>query len=417
MIRCEVCDDTNATIHCQECRRNTCEECDEILHLVEANKSHHRIPLFSSRNGSRKGSYAPTRAASPRGTKKPEVFDSAPSTERALWPSASDAVASSSLQPVKEENVPNFENKQGMLAWPERSDVLANQINNPVASFSYHSAQPSNAVSNPGETMEYQSSDRFRQERTLERSQGNQGYQQQNQPQYHASYKPSANVPDYERAANQGGGSHRVQSISSAPTNRSQRQESAPQSPPTQSGHPTYRVNQMEPIARPYAGGSQSVRSAIQGSQPITTRQGQSQSSHPSNGARSQPLLPYNNRAPPLHGQSKSGASTPSVVMSRAQGARSVPHSGHATPTYMNSVAQRFNATGGAIPLSQWNEPTHPRRPPDRSRQSPARERERQPQAVQQQALAQHMQVIEQHRAVEAHQRMMAQKQQQQQQQ
>jgi hypothetical protein len=44
---------------------------------------------------------------------------------------------------------------------------------------------------------------------------------------------------------------------------------------------------------------------------------------------------------------------------SRAQGARSVPHSGHATPTYINSVAQRFNATGGAIPLSQWNEPTH----------------------------------------------------------
>ncbi len=244
-----------------------------------------------------------------------QVIDSAPPTERTLWPSASDAVASSNLQPVKEENVPIFENKQGMLAWPERSDALANHINNPIASSSYHAAQPSNAVSNPGETLEYPSNDRFRQERALERPQGNQGNQQQNQPQYHASYKQSANLPDYERGTNQVGGSHRIQSISGAPTNRNQRQESAPQSPPTQSGHPTYRVNQMEAIARPSAGGSQSVRSAIQGSHPITTRQGQSQSSYPINGVRSQPLLPYNNRAPPLHGQSKSGASTPAVVM------------------------------------------------------------------------------------------------------
>ena len=33
----------------QECRRKTCEECDEILHLVEANKSHHRVSLFPTR--------------------------------------------------------------------------------------------------------------------------------------------------------------------------------------------------------------------------------------------------------------------------------------------------------------------------------------------------------------------------------
>jgi hypothetical protein len=195
------------------------------------------------------------------------------------------------------------------------SDVLANQISNPLASTSY-TAQPSKAVvSRPSETFEYPSRDQFHQERTLERSQGSQDYQQQNQPQYQAAYNPSANLPDYERATNQLGGSHGVQSISSALTNRSQRQESAQQSPPTQSGHPTYRVNQMEPIARPSAGGSRSVRSAIQGNHPSTMRQGQSQSSHPNNGARRQPLLPYNNRAPPLHGQSKSGASTPAVAM------------------------------------------------------------------------------------------------------
>ena len=253
-----------------------------------------------------------------------QVMDSAVPTERALWPSVSDAVASSSLRPVKEENVPTYENKQGMLAWPERSiDVLSNQMSNPIASNSFHMAQPLNAMSQQVESLEYPSNDRFRQERTLERSQGNQAYQQQSQPQYHASYNPVVNLPDYERATNElGGGNHKVQSISRAPTNRSERLESAPQSPPTQSGHPTYRVNQMEPIsrpieqmARPSAGGSQSVRSAIEGRHPNAARQGQSQSSHPNNGVRNQPLLPYNNRAPPLHGQSKSGASTPAVVL------------------------------------------------------------------------------------------------------
>lgn len=58
----------------QECRRRTCEECDEILHLVDANKSHHRIPLFPSRGGSqvnsRGGSFAPTRNVSPRGLRR-----------------------------------------------------------------------------------------------------------------------------------------------------------------------------------------------------------------------------------------------------------------------------------------------------------------------------------------------------------
>jgi len=46
----------------QECRRKTCEECDEILHLVEANKSHHRIALF------------PTRASQNSRTGKPRIW-------------------------------------------------------------------------------------------------------------------------------------------------------------------------------------------------------------------------------------------------------------------------------------------------------------------------------------------------------
>jgi len=69
----------------QECRRRTCEECDEILHLVDANKSHHRIPLFPSRGGSalnsRGGSFAPTRNVSPRGVRRQDDGPSATS-----WP-------------------------------------------------------------------------------------------------------------------------------------------------------------------------------------------------------------------------------------------------------------------------------------------------------------------------------------------
>jgi hypothetical protein len=116
-MRCEVCDDTNATIHCQvlrkcrspkinlnqhpgsadaegyfiqECRRRTCEECDEILHLVDANKSHHRIPLFPSRGGSNvnssHGSLAATRNVSPRGLRRADEAPVASMVTNSSWP-------------------------------------------------------------------------------------------------------------------------------------------------------------------------------------------------------------------------------------------------------------------------------------------------------------------------------------------
>lgn len=52
----------------QECRRRTCEECDEILHLVDANKTHTRVPLFTTRasQSSRAASQAQSRNRSPR---------------------------------------------------------------------------------------------------------------------------------------------------------------------------------------------------------------------------------------------------------------------------------------------------------------------------------------------------------------
>ena len=84
--RCEVCDDTNATTHCQECRRSTCEECDEILHLVDANKSHRRIPLYPSGGsaiGSHRGSYANTRTHSPRGVRSEPLYEMEPSVPSA----------------------------------------------------------------------------------------------------------------------------------------------------------------------------------------------------------------------------------------------------------------------------------------------------------------------------------------------
>jgi len=87
-------------------------------------------------------------------------------------------------------------------------------------------------------------------------------------------------------------------------------------------------------------------------------------------------------------------------------------HSGAATPTYAQP-GQRY-VSGGAVPYSQWAQnPITPQQQPRGASydQKPMIDGQgQQANNPQQQAYMQHVEMIEQHKAVEAHQRLMAQR-------
>ena len=267
--------------------------------------------------------------------------ENVPSAERLHWPNGNDSqvpTASSNLRPVKEEHAHLIENKQGAFVW---SDPLSdNAGSNPgqtimIGTSSVGSIHhTNNAISNSG-SIDSQQFDKALQERTSERAQppGEQ-YRAPNQIYLqHSFHTNQANTvqADLDRESYNAMLAHR-NDTTKAGQSRPHTSLQPPQSHTNQMADvkaaavPTYRVNQMEPLARPNLGGSQSVKSATgQAPAPTFARpSAQSQSSyqnynHGSTQAQSQstqnhPLLPYNNRAPQLHGLSKSGASTPAVI-------------------------------------------------------------------------------------------------------
>eukprot|EP00802_Teleaulax_amphioxeia_P003274 Tamp_03277.p1 GENE.Tamp_03277~~Tamp_03277.p1 ORF type:complete len:439 (-),score=44.45 Tamp_03277:2327-3643(-) len=298
--RCEVCDDTNATIHCQECRRRTCEECDEILHLVDANKSHNRVPLFPSRGGSqvnsRGGSFAPTRNVSPRGLRRQE-----------------DAAANS--------------------AWPDGG----------------HSAYDNNTG-------------------------GDYPQPAQQQPVQMAPQRQAPPPPPPQQQNDY---------IPPPPQQQHPQRSQAP--PPPEPKQPQYQPSNV--YGQP----------AYQQSQPAVQQPQYRQPQQPYGQARSGYATPSGGM---VGGTARSGYATPTY--SQYPVPRSMTHSGAATPTY-GQTGQRF-VSAGAVPYNQLAPNQAPRLPT--YDQKPMLDQPN----PQQQAYLQHVELIQQHRAVEAHQRLMQQR-------
>ena len=249
-----------------------------------------------------------------------QVVDNVVAADRFVWPNGNDPQASSApsnLRPVKEENLQTFENKQMMMTWPDQGADQMSKSAAPVVVTSTSANANTSVVNSKIESVDFGQVDRGRQERVVERSQvvHNQ-FQPAQQYTHPYSAQANPNLVDYDKGKNVMPTGQRNESGQDLKPGQNHQQGSnfAPQSQAT----PTYRVNQMEPLPRPAFGGSQSVRSASGQAAPPNAppQSGQTQTTYPNRAANrnDQPLLPYNNRAPPLHGLSKSGASTPAVV-------------------------------------------------------------------------------------------------------
>ena len=192
-----VCNVADMTCMRQECRRRTCEECDEILHLVDANKSHNRVPLFPSRGGSqvnsRGGSLAATRNVSPRGLR--------PSTSSSLWPDSSSKPFDNTTHGAQHEDGVDFgqgTQQPAQIAQPQSTQMeyqpVQPQPQRSQAANHANNYQPNNNY------MQYQQQQpQQQQQQLLQQPQQQQQQLQQPQQQQHPS-QPAPQQQQYRQS-------------------------------------------------------------------------------------------------------------------------------------------------------------------------------------------------------------------------
>eukprot|EP00286_Rhodomonas_abbreviata_P014449 CAMPEP_0181326236 /NCGR_PEP_ID=MMETSP1101-20121128/21377_1 /TAXON_ID=46948 /ORGANISM="Rhodomonas abbreviata, Strain Caron Lab Isolate" /LENGTH=257 /DNA_ID=CAMNT_0023434649 /DNA_START=204 /DNA_END=974 /DNA_ORIENTATION=+ len=62
---CSVCEEYMAEWFCRKCNRKICQECDEVIHLIEEKKKHERVPLKVGGPANGLGNAAPAPASQP----------------------------------------------------------------------------------------------------------------------------------------------------------------------------------------------------------------------------------------------------------------------------------------------------------------------------------------------------------------